>query len=323
MHLCGNSIYLSEGFSIPPEVTVFVCALLNSFILDYSIRLKISRNINIFYVYQLPVPRLTVADAEFAPIVKRAAQLICTTPEFDALAKEVSTALKLPAVAVKGVTDPAARAQLRAELDGLIAHLYALTESEFTHILTTFPLVTQGVKDATLEAFKSFAPQSAGVQLAAEIAQGESATMEFMSSARWDFKENRVNKVMEQVILKTAAAFLNTDGGTLLIGVDDSGKAVGLENDFKTLGKKQDRDGFENFLTTLLLTDFGKDCAPMIQINFCQLEDKDVCRLTFKPSPKPAFVKDGNAEQLFIRAGNSTRQLTTKEALDYCKQRWP
>jgi hypothetical protein len=109
----------------------------------------------------------------------------------------------------------------------------------------------------------------------------------------------------------------------LLIGVDDSGKAVGLEHDFKTLGKKQDRDGFENFLTTLLLNEFGKDCAPMIQTSFSQLEGKDVCRMTFKPSPKPAFVKDEKGEHLFVRTGNSTNSLMTKEALDYCKQRWP
>ena len=56
---------------------------------------------------------------------------------------------------MKGVTDPTARAKLRAELDGLIAHLYNLTESEFAHILTTFPIVAQGVKTATLEAFRT------------------------------------------------------------------------------------------------------------------------------------------------------------------------
>ncbi len=295
-----------------------ITSLLNSFVVDYFLRPKMTTNLNTFYLYQLPVPRLTEKDAAFMPIVTRAAKLICTTPEFDDLAKEVGLGSHK-----QGATDPAARARLRAELDGLIAHLYGLTESEFAYILTTFPIVAQPVKDAALEAFRAFTPKTADVQLAADIARGESATLEFKSSARWDFKEGRVNKAMEQVIVKTAAAFLNTDGGTLLIGMDDSGKALGLEHDFKTLGKKQNRDGYENFLTTLLLNEFGKDCAPMIQTSFCQLEGKDVCRLTFKPSPKPAFVKDGTAEHLFIRAGNSTRQLTTKEALDYCKQRWP
>lgn len=47
-----------------------------------------------------------------------------------------------------GKTDPMEQARLRAELDGLVAHLYGLTEEEFTHILSTFPLVAQGVKDA-------------------------------------------------------------------------------------------------------------------------------------------------------------------------------
>ena len=107
-----------------------------------------------FTFYQLPVPRLTTTDAAFAPIVQRAAQLICTTPEFDALAKEVSTALKLPLSAVKGVTEETKRAKLRAELDGLIAHLYALTESEFTHILNTFPLVPEPVKMAAQNAYR-------------------------------------------------------------------------------------------------------------------------------------------------------------------------
>ena len=147
-----------DGKKLIDSVTqLFTCALWNSFVLDWMIRQKVTTTLNFFYIYQLPVPRLTVADAAFAPIVQRAAQLICTTPEFDALAKEVSTALKLPAAAVQGVTDTAACARLRAELDAMVAHLYALTEEEFTHILTTFPLVDAGVKAATLETFRATA----------------------------------------------------------------------------------------------------------------------------------------------------------------------
>jgi hypothetical protein len=56
-----------------------------------------------------------------------------------------------------GATDPVARAKLRAELDGLIAHLYGLTEQEFAYILTTFPLVAQSVKDAALQAYRDVA----------------------------------------------------------------------------------------------------------------------------------------------------------------------
>jgi len=151
----GNSMNVCE--SLDSVTQIFCVAVLDSFAIDWLLRQKVTTNINMFFVYQLPIPRLTATDAAFAPIVQRATKLICTTPEFDALAKEVSTALKLPAAAVKGVTAAGARAQLRAELDGLIAHLYALTESEFAHILTTFPLVAQGVKDAALAAYRAVA----------------------------------------------------------------------------------------------------------------------------------------------------------------------
>ena len=70
--------------------------------------------------------------------------------EFDSLAKQVG--LKSHE---DGVTDPTQRAQLRAQLDALIAHLYGLTEPEFAHILTTFPLVPQETKDAALAEFRS------------------------------------------------------------------------------------------------------------------------------------------------------------------------
>ena len=52
-----------------------------------------------------------------------------------------------------GATDPTERAHLRAELDGLVAHLYGLSETEFAHILGTFPLVPQPVKTAAQAAY--------------------------------------------------------------------------------------------------------------------------------------------------------------------------
>src|ERR1035441_8439011 len=151
----GNSLNVCE--SLDQTTQLFCAAALDSFTIDWLLRQKGTTNIKMFFVYQLPIPRLTQADAACGPTVQRATRLICTTPEFDALAKEVSAALKLPPAAVKGVTDAVARARLRAELDGLIAHLYGLTESEFTHILSTFPLVAEGVKTATFAAYREVA----------------------------------------------------------------------------------------------------------------------------------------------------------------------
>ncbi len=146
---CGNSLLVSKDQTPAGGELFCATAVINSFVIDAMLRNKVTTNINMFFIYQLPVPRLTAKDAAFAPIVQRAARLICTTPEFDDLAREVG--LKSHKA---GATEPAERARLRAELDGLIAHLYGLTEEEFAYILTTFPLVAQDVKDAALAAYR-------------------------------------------------------------------------------------------------------------------------------------------------------------------------
>ncbi|MEG4339373.1 Eco57I restriction-modification methylase domain-containing protein [Microcoleus sp. D3_18_C2] len=144
----------SEGSEPPPNnhQCLYLVSVWNSFIVDYALRSRISANINFFYVYQLPVPRLTSGDKYFTDIVQRAAKLICTAPEFDELAQEVGLNSHR-----EGVTDETERAQLRAELDGIIAHLYGLTEAEFAYILTTFPIVPEAVKQAALAAYRTFA----------------------------------------------------------------------------------------------------------------------------------------------------------------------
>ena len=128
---------------------LFLCAIWNSFVIDWMLRQKVTTTLNFFYIYQLPVPHHGLLDADFPPILARAARLICTTPEFDALAKEAGLSSHR-----EGATDPAERARLRAELDGLIAHLYGLTEAEFAHVLSTFPLVPEPVKIAALNAWR-------------------------------------------------------------------------------------------------------------------------------------------------------------------------
>ena len=129
--------------------TLVLAALLNGFTADYILRARMTTVLNQFYLYQLPVPHLSQDDPFFNSIVRRAAQLICTAPEFDDLATEVGLGSHR-----NGVTDSAGRAKLRAELDGIIAHIYSLTEEEFAYVLSTFPLVAEPVKEAALEAYR-------------------------------------------------------------------------------------------------------------------------------------------------------------------------
>ncbi|MFM6023621.1 MAG: ATP-binding protein, partial [Dolichospermum sp.] len=143
--LCNSAI------SHPPNYKqcLYLVGIWNSFLVDYSIRGRVSANVNFFYMYQTCIPRLTEKDEYFNEIVERAAKLICTTAEYDELAKEVGLESHK-----NGVTDERERGKIRAELDGIIAHLYGLTESEFSHILSTFPIVAEEVKNAALNAYR-------------------------------------------------------------------------------------------------------------------------------------------------------------------------
>lgn len=156
------------------------------------------------------------------------------------------------------------------------------------------------------------------------IREGESETLEFKSSARWDLREGKQNPVMEKVIVKTVAGFLNSRrGGTLLIGVADDGQVCGLDHDYKTLNKKPDRDGYELFLTTLLTNAYGKDAIPSISIKFPQVKGKEICQVAVSPSTRPIFVKGEKGQEFFIRANNQTMPLSMEEAWNYSLARWP
>jgi cyanate lyase len=104
-----------------------------------------------FYVYQLPVPRLTADDPHCRAIAKRVAKLVCVGQEFDELRREL-----LGSVEAHIATNPIERQRLQNEIDALVAHLYGLSEDELRHILYapyTFPLVGREVKDGVMAAF--------------------------------------------------------------------------------------------------------------------------------------------------------------------------
>lgn len=126
-------------------------SILNSYVADFILRARVTTNLNLFYLYQLPVPRLKPKDKWFNAIVERAASLICTTEEFAELWEEV---MKTKWSEKKAATQEYERSKLRSELDGIIAHIFGLSEEEFAYILSTFPIVSQPQKVATQNAYR-------------------------------------------------------------------------------------------------------------------------------------------------------------------------
>jgi CheY-like chemotaxis protein len=152
----------------------------------------------------------------------------------------------------------------------------------------------------------------------------ETRTVEFKETARWDVRRGTKDARMEQEITKTIAGFLNSFGGTLLIGVTNKGQAVGLRHDFSTFGTKMDPvDSFTNWLTTLLVQSVGAADAALVRIHLEETgDDLDVCRVDVPASSHPVFVTVDD-DAFFVRYDNSTRRLTPRQTMDYIRDHWP
>ena len=154
------------------------------------------------------------------------------------------------------------------------------------------------------------------------IQQGEGPLLEFKSTFRWDMEQSRTNRLLEGVVLKSLAGFLNSKhGGTLLIGVADNGEIIGLENDYQTL-KKQNQDGFEQAIMTAIAANLGADLCSYMTILFHVIDTKAICRLIVSPSARPVFINQGNTPKLYVRTGGATRDLNIQEALEFALTRW-
>ncbi|MFN8132084.1 MAG: DUF262 domain-containing protein [Solirubrobacteraceae bacterium] len=164
---------------------------------------------------------------------------------------------------------------------------------------------------------------SSAIDVAELVDSGESATVEFKSTARFNMHTKDRDPKLELVILKTIAGFANAKGGTLLIGVTDEGEPIGLDDDL-ALMKKPDTDRYQLWLTDLLETAIGKPAASAVDVSFPPLDGQRVCCVRVSPAVSPVFVNPpgGHGADFYVRVGNSTRQFTSKELLDYQKDRW-
>ena len=159
------------------------------------------------------------------------------------------------------------------------------------------------------------------------VADGESDGLEFKSSLRWDLGEGAVNRKLEDVVVKTIAAFANSQGGTLLIGVADDGKPLGLEPDYQSLGDG-DRDKFELHLRNVLNHQFGVGFVTgKVSVKFHAIGDVDICQIDTAPAATPVILttKDKNGqsvEKFYARSGNSSQEFSLSEMSAYIKERF-
>ncbi len=153
------------------------------------------------------------------------------------------------------------------------------------------------------------------------LSGGEHEHLEFKTSFRWDINQNKVNKNLEKSVMKTIVAFLNSNGGQLLIGVDDSGSIVGLENDYRSL-PKPNADGFQNHFTNVFHAMVGPEYRQFVELVVDEVNGRDCCLVRVMPAGKPAYLKLDNGEEFYIRTGNGTTSLKLSEASSYIDSHW-
>ncbi len=153
------------------------------------------------------------------------------------------------------------------------------------------------------------------------VKRDENKNLEFKSTLRWDLRENRVNPRLEEVALKTVAAFSNGDGGILIIGVDDNETVLGLKSDFNSL-KKFGPDYFEIHLRNLLNTQFGISFTTNnITVDFPELSEHHICVIQVEKGQEPVYVtlvdKSGKkTERFYVRSGNSSQEIQSLSELN-------
>ena len=156
-----------------------------------------------------------------------------------------------------------------------------------------------------------------GVTAKELMANGESTRVEYKSTLRINLHTNQTDKKMEHSCLKTVAAFLNSQGGHLVIGVSDSGEVLGIQKDgFPS------EDKMNLHLVNLIRDRMGPQHMLHIEPRFESVDGNRVLVVRCKPSNIPVYLKDGNTEQFFTRTGAATTELLPSQIQVYIQQRF-
>ena len=149
------------------------------------------------------------------------------------------------------------------------------------------------------------------------ITGGETETVEFKSALRANLHTGENDKRIENAVLKTIAGFLNTKGGTLLIGVADDGSSVGIQTDgFSS------EDRMNLHLVNLVKSRMMAQTMTMVHIYFEDFQENRIMKVVCDPSHTPVYLKENNEERFYVRMGASTDHLPPSQISSYTKSRF-
>jgi hypothetical protein len=181
-------------------------------------------------------------------------------------------------------------------------------------------LMAQVIAEGYATLIASEIEQDAGAgdfDLSQVVINGESEALELKSTMRTNLHTGTKDPRMELAVLKTLAGFLNTNGGTLIVGVSDDGSPIGIETDGFP---NEDKMGLH--LVNIVKSRMGIQAMTSLHAHF---DDHDDCRVMVvkcRRASSPVFVKDGETERFYIRTGPSTTELSASQTQEYVKRKF-
>ena len=204
--------------------------------------------------------------------------------------------------------------ETQKEIINLNHKLYDLNNklSDFEREIAINPLSCQKIEfevDKMLDALKLLNNSD---KILSSIRDGESKILEFKETLTKNIRTNQKDKEIQKATLKTIVAFLNTEGGTLLIGVNDEGAIIGIEKDFF-----ENNDNYLKHSHNLIRDQIGEQFFPLIDYKIVLVENKKVLEVDCKKSKMPVYL--GKDEEFYIRSNPATDKLTGKRLVEYIK----
>jgi serine/threonine protein kinase len=190
-------------------------------------------------------------------------------------------------------------------------------------LLATDPVQRPASADAVIEQLNGL--RAAHAEIERLLASDEATTLEFKSSLRTPigplakdgkFELDPLRHAIEHEVLKTIAAFLNTDGGVLVIGVADDHTIVGIEVDYPTT--KKSADGWRCAFDALVSKHLGTEVMNFIDLRLEPWHGKTIAIVRCTRREEPTLVDD---DEHFVRRTASTMKLSTREALAWWRER--
>lgn len=163
----------------------------------------------------------------------------------------------------------------------------------------------------------SFRHESDPEEIIRRLREGEKEDQEFKSSLRTNMQTGEIDKRMEFAVLKSLVAFLNSQGGTLYVGVDDTGRPIGID-----VQHFDNKDKFFLHFSNLFKQSIGPEHLPLIEPRIVSLEGKDVLQVICLRSHQAVFLRVDNKEQFFVRSGASSVELTGIKMMEFIRKRF-